>query len=134
MRVEAWVVALRNAAAPNSVGVVHPLLRRFQGGAASMIVFGLPAVLVRALMCSLQCCSLRGAHACMVARGVRCFPTTCCMPGSAASSRTQGNGQQPKGSSLEHISGLLLSMVLGLLGAIPLLWLGICPMLSGLSF
>ena len=47
MRVEAWVVALRNAAAPGNIGIVHPLLRRYQGGAASMIVFGLPAVLVR---------------------------------------------------------------------------------------
>ena len=48
MRVEAWAVALRNAAAPGDVGIVHPLLRRYQGGAASMVVFGLPAVLVRA--------------------------------------------------------------------------------------
>lgn len=46
VRVEAWVVALRNAAASGNMGIVHPLLRRYQSGAASMIVFGLPAVLV----------------------------------------------------------------------------------------
>ncbi len=40
------MVTLRNAAAPGDMGIIHPLLRRFQAGAASMIVFGLPAVLV----------------------------------------------------------------------------------------
>ena len=45
------MVTLRNAAAAGDMGIVHPLLRRFQSGAASMIVFGLPAVLVSRCAC-----------------------------------------------------------------------------------
>ncbi|CAL8463282.1 g2816 [Coccomyxa elongata] len=45
VKVEAWVVTLKNAAAAENVGLLQPLLRRFQAGKVSMMVFGLPAVM-----------------------------------------------------------------------------------------
>ncbi|KAK9917231.1 hypothetical protein WJX75_002125 [Coccomyxa subellipsoidea] len=45
VRVEAWVVTLKNAAAAENVGLLQPLLSRFQAGKMSMMVFGLPAVM-----------------------------------------------------------------------------------------
>lgn len=47
MKVEAWVVTVKNGAAAENVGLLQPLLRRFQAGKVSMMVFGLPAVMVR---------------------------------------------------------------------------------------
>jgi hypothetical protein len=46
VRVEAWVVDLQNPAAADNVGLLQPLLRKLQTGAASFMVFGLPPVLV----------------------------------------------------------------------------------------
>ena len=47
VKVEAWVVTLKNGAAAENVGLLQPLLRRFQADWVSMMVFGLPAVMVR---------------------------------------------------------------------------------------
>lgn len=47
MKVEAWVVTVKNGAAAENVGLLQPLLRRFQADKVSMMVFGLPAVMVR---------------------------------------------------------------------------------------
>ena len=91
MRVEAWVVALRNAAAPNDVGIVHPLLRRFQGGAASMIVFGLPAVLVRGP--SIHLLYLFGAHVFAMCH-VGCSPQWCAC--QAVLHQAPGRGDQQR--------------------------------------
>ena len=46
--VEAWVVTICNATAADKVGLLFPLLQRYQAGKCSMMVFGLPAVQVRA--------------------------------------------------------------------------------------
>ena len=56
VKVEAWVVTLKNAAAAENVGLLQPLLSRFQAGKLSMMVFGLPAVMVRRPDCSLRAC------------------------------------------------------------------------------
>lgn len=42
--VEAFVVALRDAAAPARRGLLQPLLKRYQARRCSYAVFGLPAV------------------------------------------------------------------------------------------
>lgn len=42
--VEAYAVTIRDAAGPQEVGLLHPLLKRMQRGAGSLGLFGLPAV------------------------------------------------------------------------------------------
>ncbi len=49
--VEAYVVNLRHAAAPDCDGLLQPLLKRWQTGRCSYKVFGLPAVQVRPALC-----------------------------------------------------------------------------------
>lgn len=46
VRFDCFLVALRDAAAPGPRGLLHPLLRRYREGAASLATFSLPAVQV----------------------------------------------------------------------------------------
>jgi hypothetical protein len=45
--VEAFVINIRDAAAPDVEGLVNPLLQRYNAGGCHYSVFGLPAVQVR---------------------------------------------------------------------------------------
>lgn len=42
--VEAFVVNITGAADPDADGLVHPLLRRYQGDGCGLEVFGIPAM------------------------------------------------------------------------------------------
>ena len=44
--VEAFVVNIKDAAAADVEGLVHPILKRWQAGACHWSVFGLPAIQV----------------------------------------------------------------------------------------